>query len=65
MLPTMFQVNWPFGSGEEAIIKIVFQDSSHGGHLEFPILAVFDVQVTPMLPIKFQVKLTFQFRSIR
>ena len=56
MLPTKFQVNWPFGSGEEA--KIDFQDGHHGGHLGFlirTILALFDLEVTPMLPTKFQV----------
>ena len=56
MLPTKFQVNWPFGSGEEA--KIDFQDGSHGGHLGFPIrmiLAIFYLQGTQMLPTKFQV----------
>ena len=33
-----------------------FQDDRHGGHLGFPIgtiLAIFDLQVTPMLPTKF------------
>ena len=35
MLPPKFQVNWPFGSGEEG--KIDFQDCGHGGHLGFPI----------------------------
>ena len=38
--------------------KIDFQDGGHGGHLGFPIrtiLAIFDLQVTPMLPTKFQV----------
>ena len=56
MLPTMFGVNCPFGSGEEA--KIDFQDGSHGGNLGFPIrtiLAIFDLQVTLMLPIKYRV----------
>ena len=55
MIPTTFQVNWPFGSGEEA--KIDFQHS-HGIHLGFQIikiLAIFNLQVTPMFPIKFQV----------
>ena len=36
--------------------KIDFQDGCHGGHLGFPIgmiLAIFDLQVTPMLPSKF------------
>ena len=39
--------------------KIDFQDGSHGGHLGFPIgkiLAIFYLQVTPMIPTKFQVK---------
>ena len=38
--------------------KIDFQDGCHGGHLGFPIgtiLAIFDLQVTPMLPSKFGV----------
>ena len=53
MRPTKFQVNWPFGSGEEA--KISFPRC---GHLVFPIgtiLAIFDLQVTLMLPTKSQV----------
>ena len=47
MLPTKLQVNWPFGSGEEA------HDGCHSGHLGFPIgtiLTISDLQVTPMLP---------------
>ena len=35
-------------------VKIDFQDGRHGGHLGFPIrmiLAIFDLQVTPMLPL--------------
>ena len=38
--------------------KIDFQDGPHGGHLGFPIgtiLAIFDLQVTPMLPSNFGV----------
>ena len=38
--------------------KIDFQDGSHGGHLGYPIgtiLAIFDLQVTLMLPTKFRV----------
>ena len=61
MLPTKFQVNCtplptPYDPGEE--VKIDFQDGRHGGHLGFPIrriLAIFDHQVTPMLPTKFPV----------
>ena len=43
-LSTKFQVNWLFGSGEEA--KTDFQGGGHGGHLGFltgMILAVFDL----------------------
>ena len=42
--------------------KIDFQDGHHGGHLGFlirMILASFDLQVTPMLPTKFQVNQPF------
>ena len=38
--------------------KIDFQGGCHGGHLGFPIgtiLAIFDLQVTPMLPTKHRV----------
>ena len=60
MLPSNFEVNWPFGSGEEA--KIDFQDGGHGSHLGFPIgaiLAIFDLQVTLMLPSNFGVNWHF------
>ena len=59
MLPTKFQVNWPFGSGEA---KIDFQDGHHGSHLGFlfgMILAIFDLQVTLTIPTKFQVNWPF------
>ena len=42
--------------------KIDFQDGGHGGHLGFligMILAIFDLQVTLMLPSKFRVKWPF------
>ena len=42
--------------------KIDFQDGHHGSHLGFPIgtiLAIFDLQVTPMLPSKFGVNWPF------
>ena len=60
MLLTKLQVNWRFCSGEEA--KKDFQDGGCGGHLGFPIktiLAIFDLQVTLMLPTKFQVNWRF------
>ena len=49
----MFEVNWLLGLGEEA---------KNGSHLGFPIstiLAIFDLQVTPMLPSKFGVNWPF------
>ena len=47
MLPTKFQVNWPFGSVEE--VKNRFSRRP----------PCFDQQVTPMLPTKFQVNWPF------
>ena len=52
MLPTKFRVKWPFSSGE-AKKKIIKMAAIAGSHLGFPIgmiLAIFDLQVTPMLP---------------
>ena len=43
--------------------KIDFQDAGHGGLLGFPVRtnnAVFDLQVTRMLPTKFQVNWPFR-----
>ena len=43
-------------SVQEKKQKIDFQDGRHGSHLGFPIgtiLAIFDLQVTPMLPTMF------------
>ena len=51
MLPTKFQVNWPFGSGEKA-------KNRFSAILEFrseQFLAIFDLQATPMFPTKFRV----------
>ena len=63
MLPTKFQVNWPFVSGDEAKKKKKkkkkkkdFQDGRH--ILDFRsdrVKLFFDLQVAPMLPTKFQV----------
>ena len=64
MLPSKFGVNWPFGSGEEA--KNRFQDGGYGGHLGFPIgtiLAIFDLQVTLMLPTKFGVNFSLSVQE--
>ena len=52
MLSPMFGVNLLLGLGEEA----------KNSHLGFPtgtILAIFDLQVTPMLPSKFVIKWPF------
>ena len=49
-------------SVQEKKPKIDFKDGCHGGHLGFPIgtiLAIFDLQVTPMLPNKFGVNWPF------
>ena len=69
MLPTKFHVNWSFSSGEEAKDRfkhgghlgfpiqtiIDFQGGRHLGFLIGRILAIFDLQVSLMLPTKFQV----------
>ena len=49
MILTKFQVNWSFGSGEDA--KIDFQDGHHGIRT---ILAIFDLLVASMLPPSFE-----------
>ena len=49
MLPTKFQDNWPFGSEE-------VKNTLSKWHLEGRnILAIFDLQVTLILPTMFQV----------
>ena len=61
-----FQVNWPFHSG--AKFKTDFQDGSHEDHVGFPIgmiLAIFDLQVTPILPIKFHINWHFCLQEIK
>ena len=50
MLLTKFRVNWHLGLGEEA--KNIF---CHLGFTIGTILAIFDLQVTPMLPTIFGV----------
>ena len=49
-------------SVQEKKRKIDFQDGGHGGHLGYmigTILAIFDLQDTPMLPSKFGVNWPF------
>ena len=49
-------------SFQEKRRKIDFQDGCHDGHLGYPIgtiLAIFDLQVTPMSPTKFGVNWPF------
>ena len=60
MLPTKFRVNW--SSVQEKKRKKDFKVGCHGGHLGYPIgtiLAIFDLQVTPMSPTKFGVNWPF------
>ena len=48
--------------GQEKRLEIDFQDGNHDGHLGFSIrsiLAIFDQEVIPILPIKFQVNRSF------
>ena len=57
MLPSKFGVNWLF-LVQKKKRKIDFQDGGDCGHLGFQIrtiLAIFDLQVTPMLPTKYGV----------
>ena len=45
-------------SVQEKKLEIDFQDVSRGGHVGFPIrtiVDIFDLQVAPILPIKFRV----------
>ena len=56
MLPTKLQVNWLFGSGEEA------KNRFSSWPLGFPIrtiLAIFNLQVTTMHPTKIQLNWPF------
>ena len=57
MLPTKFQANWPLVHEKKR--KIDFQDGRHLGYPTGMILAILDLQVTPMLPTKFQVNWPF------
>ena len=55
-------------SVQEKKWKIDFQDSRHGGHLGFPIrtiLALFDLQVTLMPPIKFWANWPFGSEDVK
>ena len=110
MLPTKYQINWPFVSGEEEKNRFSiwrpwwpswisywndfsyfcksprcflpslesiglsvqkkrlkdFQNGHHGSHLGFPIgtiLAIFDLQVTPMLQVLSLLTIRFMRRS--
>ena len=54
MLPTKFQVNWHFGSGEEEKIDFLDGDSGHLGNPIRRILVIFNLLATPVFPNKFQ-----------
>ena len=48
--------------------KTNFQDGRHGGHLRFSIriiLTIFDLQIVPIFPTKFQVKWPFRSREVQ
>ena len=47
------KVNRPFGSGEEANNRFLRWPSKRPSWIPDRILAIFDLQVTPMLSIKF------------
>ena len=56
MLPTNFQLIFPFKKKTQK--KTDFEDGRQGSHLLFligMILAIFELQITPMLPTKFRV----------
>ena len=53
MLPTIFQVNWPFDSGEEA--KKSNLDGGGGVYLGITIIMILAILITPMPSTKLQV----------
>ena len=53
MLPRKFGVNWPFGSGEEVKNRFSRWWPWRPSWISGTILAICDLQVTPMLPSKF------------
>ena len=65
MLPTKFQINWPFGSGEEAKTRFSRWPPRQPswifrlGFLIWTFLAIFDLQVTLMLPTESQANWLF------
>ena len=55
---TSYQVSSQNGPSVQEKFKIYFKDGGHGGQLEFwveTILAIFDLQVAPILPTMFRV----------
>ena len=65
MRPSKFQVSWPFGSGEEAknsFFKMVAVAAILGFRIG-NIVAIFDLQATPMLPTKFRVNWPFSVQE--
>ena len=59
MLPTKFRVNWHLGLGEEAKNRFLRWPGGHLGLTIGKILAIFDLQVTPMPPTKLRVNWPF------
>ena len=62
MLPTKFQVNWPFSSEEEG--KIDFQDGHHLGFPTETILAILISSSHPNASYQFSNQLALWFRKI-
>ena len=70
MPPTKFGLNLTKGSGADVVSRISrwrpYQDGHHGGHLGYrngTILAILNLYVAPMSPIKFQLNLTYSLRG--
>ena len=62
MLPTKFQVNWPFGSGEEVKNRLSrWPQRLHAGFQIVMILAIFDLR-QPNASFQVSSQLAFQFR---
>ena len=55
MSSNKFGVNWPFGAGEEEKYRFSRLRPWSPGFQIRAILAIFDLQVTQMLPTKFRV----------
>ena len=67
VLPIRFQVNIGL-SVQENKFKVDFKNGDFGSYIAFPIrtnLAIFDLQVTQILPTKFQVNWPFSSEEVQ